>query len=418
MNKSSKLFRFLAPLGIIALSVIIFIALYKTKPASEQKIVEEKIWFINSQTVNQGSYQPIISLIAQSISGEDIEISSAIDADVKQRWVDEGDQVLKGQRLISLDQTTFKLLVTQRIAEQNEIKALIDEEIKQNKTDKTLLEEEKSLLSIANNAVKRAQTLEKSEMASSSQLDDAKRTAISQQIAITQRQASIDNHPLRLMQLKAKLKSADTRLALAQEDLAHTEIVAPVNATITQITIDQGEHVRKGTTLLKLYNNNKLEFKALAPEKYLPSIAKALQSNKQLQGWVNIDGQRQLVTLERMSGEIKQNSAGSYLYFSVNNAVKPYVIGQTALLELALPAIENTFALPSDALYGTNNIFVIEDQRLKRIKVKWMGETRSKETQDKLFLITSNELQNGDTVLTSKFANAMNGLKVTTRTTK
>ena len=414
MNNPSKPIRFLVPFSIIALSIILSFLLFKTKPASEQEIVEEKIWFVNSQIVKKSKLQPVISLIAQSISAEDIEITSAIEADVSQRWINEGDKVKKGHKLLSLDQTTFKLLVTQRKAEQNEIKALIDEEIKRNKTDKALLEKEKSLLAIANNAVTRAQTLEKSEMASSSQLDDAKRSSLSQQIAITQRQAAIENHPIRLMQLKAKLKSVDSRLALAQKDLSHTEILAPVNATVTEITLDQGEHVRKGTRLLKLYNNDRLELKALVPEKYLPSITKAMQNNTKLQGWVNINDEKQAVILERMSGEIQQNSAGSYLYFSINSNTKHYMLGQTFVLELTLPAIDNAFALPSDALYGTDSVFVIQEQRLKRIKVKWLGETRSQKNQNILFLITSNELQDGDTVLISKFANAMHGLKVTT----
>jgi len=418
MNKPSKLVRLIAPLGIIALSIILSIFLYKTKPASEQKIVEEKTWFVNSQALKKNNLQPVINLIAQSISTEDIEISSAIEADVSQRWVSEGDQVKKGQVLLSLDQSTFKLIVAQRKAEQSEIKAQIVEEIEGNKTDVALLEKEKSLLTIANNAVTRAQTLEKSEMASSSQLDDAKRSALSQQIAITQRQASIENHPIRLMQLKAKLKSADSRLALAKKDLSHTEILAPVNATITEITLDQGEHVRKGTRLLRLYNNDHIELKALVPEKYLASIRLAMQNNRILQGWVNISGQKQTVILERMSGEIQQNSAGSYLYFSLNSNTKHYLIGQTFVLELALPAINNAFALPSDALYGTDSVFIIKDQRLKRINVKWLGETRSQDEQKSLFLITSNELHNGDTVLTSKFANAMHGLKVNTNSSQ
>jgi len=414
MNKRPKLIRFIAPLGIIALCIILFIVLIKTKPASEHKTVEEKIWFVESQTLNKNNYYPVISLIAQSISAEDIEISSAIEADVSRRWVNEGDQVKEGQKLLSLDQTTFELLVTQRTAEQNEIKALIDEEIKRNITDKSLLEKEKSLLNIANNAVKRAQTLEKSEMASSSQLDDAKRTSINQQIAITQRQASIENHPIRLMQLKAKLKSANTRLALAKKDLSHADIFAPVNGTITKISSDQGEHVRKGTSLVTLYNNDQIELKALLPEKYLPSITTAIQNNIPLQGWVIINDQKQAITLQRMSGEIQKNSAGSFLYFSINGNVRPYVVGQTFVIELTLPAIDNTFAIPSDALYGTNYVFIIKEQRLKRIEVKWMGETRSNENQDTLFLISSNELIDGDIVLTNKFANAMNGLKVTT----
>jgi len=418
MSKPAKLTRFLAPLGIITLSIILFVLLIKTKPTTEQKAVEEKIWFVESQTVEKNNFQPIIRLLAQSISAENIEISSAVDADVSHRWVNEGDQVKKGQKLLSLDQSTFKLIVNQRTAEKNEIKALIEEEFEKNKTDKALLEKEKSLLAIANNAVTRAQTLEKSEMASSSQIDDAKRNSLSQQIAITQRQAAIENYPIRIAQLKAKLKSADSRLALAKRDLAHTEIIAPVNATVTKITLDQSERVRKGTSLIQLYNNDRIELRALVPEKYLPAITAALQNNENLQGWVKINNSKQAVTLDRMSGEILQNSVGSYLYFSFDVRENRYIVGQTFELELALPAINDAFALPSDALYGTDSIFVIQDQRLKRIKVHWLGETRLQENSELLFLISSDELRDNDIILTSKFANAMNGLKVTTSVTE
>lgn len=408
--------RLLPPFGIIAVSIFIFLFLFKSKPPAQQKIVEEKIWFIKSQTAQLSDHQPIIQLVGKINSAENIEISSTIEADVSKRWVSVGDQVSKGQKLLNLNPSRLNMILAQRQAEKNEISALIKEELKRLETDTALLGKEKSLLTIANNAVTRAQTLEKSAMASSSQLDDAKRTAINQQIAITQRQANIDDHPIRLLQLNAKLKTATSRLAIANDDLSHTKIISPINGIVTKIDLNQSEHVRKGTSLVTLYNHRKLEIKAFVPDKYIAPITRAMNANLPLNGTATIYEQNSPITLLRLGGDIQKNAAGSYLYFSLDTQSVKLVPGQTLTLQLNMPKIKNTFSIPSDALYGVAHVYTVEQERLKRVNVNWLGETFSNDSQrDIRFLIRSDELHDGDTLLISKFANAMDGLKVTTQ---
>ncbi|HFE36810.1 MAG TPA: HlyD family efflux transporter periplasmic adaptor subunit [Gammaproteobacteria bacterium] len=414
MKQPSKFVRFLLPIIIVSLFIAVFVFLLETKPTTAKKDVEEKIWFVESQKIKIQPHQPIVKLIGQVISRENIEISSTIDADVVKRWVSVGDRVNKNQILLNLDQTKFKLMVSQHQAELNEIKALIKEEKQQYVTNKRLLEKERSLLTISNNAVVRAKTLEKSEMASSSQLDDAKRASLNQQIAIAQRQAAIDTNPIRLQQLEAKFQTVASKLALAKDDLSHTKILSPINGIVTQISLDQAEHVRQGSSLVSLYNHKQLELIALIPEKYLANIAAGMQQHKSLQGWVTLNKKKHAVTLRRRSGVIQAKSAGSYLYFSFDKENSNILLGQTLVVHLALPALNNTIAIPTDAIYGTTSIFVIENQRLKRVPIEWLGETLGANGQ-LYYLIRSSALASGDIILTSKFANAMDGLKVTIR---
>jgi len=421
MKTPAKFVGFLLPIIIIAISILVFIALFKSKPPAQQKIVEEKIWFVESQTIELSSHKPIMRLIGKVVSAENIEITSAIEADVEKRWVSIGDKVSKGQKLLSLDKTTLKLIEALRQSEKNEIMAKIDEENKRHVADIKLLSKEKSLLAIANNAVARAQTLEKSSMASSSQLDDARQTSLNQQIAITKRQLTIDNHPVRLLQLQEKLKVASVRLAIAKEDLTHTIVSAPVDGVITQINLDQAEHVRIGSNLVTLYNNKKLELKAFVPEKYVSTILIALNNNTILTGTTRINDNSPIHLL-RIGGEIQNNTAGSHLFFSIDVPSNQLVPGQTLPIQLNMPNIENSVSLPSDAIYGVDHVFAIKDERLRRVSITWLGETlglnKLTEKYEINFLIQSDELKNGDTILINKFANAMDGLKVTTSSIK
>ncbi|MDH5256834.1 MAG: biotin/lipoyl-binding protein, partial [Gammaproteobacteria bacterium] len=170
----------------------------KNKPEPVQKDAQERAWAVESVLVKKDNYTPILTLYGQTITESDIQLTSTIEADVIKRHVKLGDSVKEGQILLTLDKSRFEQFKQQRLADLNEIEAMITNEKHQFETDQSLLAQESALLKIAKNSVIRAKTLEKSAMASSSQLDDAKRTELQQKLAITRLKANISNHPTRL----------------------------------------------------------------------------------------------------------------------------------------------------------------------------------------------------------------------------
>jgi len=85
-------------------------------------------------------------------------------------------------------------------------------------------------------------------------------------------------------------------------------------------------------------------------------------------------------------------------------------IGSIAVVNLQRSAQPDLIKVPYQAMYGTDRLYKIVDQRLQSVKVKSIGEYQS----DKLpqLLIQSEALNNGDRILSTHLPNAFSGLKV------
>ena len=415
MPKKHTIIKYIVPILVITISILFFYILKNTKPAPVQVDAKERAWSVKAMSINKGSHRPVIQLYGQVTTLSDIQLTATIEADIINRHINLGETVKSGQLLLTLDASRLKQTELQRRAELAEMQALIDNEKHQHKTDKALLEHEKALLKIADNAVKRAKTLEKSLMASSSQFDDAKRLQLQQKLSISRLESNIASHPTRLSQLTAKYDQARTRLVLATDDLQQTKIISPVNGVITEIDVDIAEHVRKGTELLSISATEQLEIQSLLPQglqaQFQQSFLLSSQTDKPLNAIVKMANQQQYsATLHRLPTNINKGQAGSYAFFRFKGPVPPVLIGETVTVFAELQEEKNTIALPHDAIYGTDSIFTIIDERLNRVPINWLGETFI--NNQKMILIRSDELNDGSQVLVSKFANAMHGLKV------
>ena len=89
-------------------------------------------------------------------------------------------------------------------------------------------------------------------------------------------------------------------------------------------------------------------------------------------------------------------------------------IGRVIDFYLNLSPVSPTITVPREALYGTDRLYKIIDNRLHVVAVNVVGEQRSEDESGRLIL-RSDALNEGDRVLVTKFANAMEGLRVTDR---
>jgi len=419
MPKKHPVRRYIVPILILMISILFFMIMIKNKPAPLQKDTPERAWSVESLIVKKSSHKPVLQLYGQVITTMDIQLTASIEADVIKRHVNLGDTVRAGQRLLSLDKSRLEQIRLQRRAELIEAQISVKNEQHLFKTDGQLLKQETSLLEISNNALKRAKTLEKSSMASNSQLDDARRTEIQQKLAITRLKANLANHPARLTQLKAKQQQAQSRLTLAEDDLEHTQIFSPIEGVITAVSVDNAEHVRQGTALFSISDTKNIEVQSLIPQTQYALLNHALSESKATEtGTVkaNILAGNNLslpAVLNRLPANINKRQAGSLAFFRLNSPERHLLIGQTVTINTELNPQADSIAIPHDAIYGTNTVFIVKDQRLKRMTVNWLGETFI--DNQKYSLIGSNNIHNGDEILVSKFANAMHNLKVKTR---
>jgi RND family efflux transporter MFP subunit len=402
--------KFALPVVIIAAAIAVFVMLKATKPATPASPQPEKAWLVDAVAVDYQRLAPEVRIYGRVETPRDANLKAAIEADVVEVNVLEGEIVAAEELLIKLDDTDVKLAMQQREADVAEAQALINSENQRYQRDQGLLANQKQLVSLADNAVQRAKKLEQSRLASQSTLDEALAGYEQQVLALKQLQHDINEHPSRLAQLKAALKRAQSLLQQSQVNLARSEILAPFSGRVSGLTVALGDRVRSGDSLLTIYDLSQLEVRAQIPGRYISQVRRMLTEGQTLSARAWLDGEEKMLTLNRLSGEVRQDSGGIDGLFRLTDNQQPLPLGTFVELQLQLAEQDSLIELPFSALYGMDRVYLIEDEHLRSVTIERVGEKSS--AAGNTLLVRSDELSQGDLVATTQLPNAITGLRV------
>lgn len=399
------------PLLIIGFAIVAFMLLKVSEPETPAMAKKEKAWLVEAVAVSYQRIAPEVTIYGRVETPRDATLKSALEADVIEVNVLEGDRVTAGQTLIKLDDIDIQLAILQRQADVREVQAQIESENQRYQRDKALLANQNELASLADKAVQRARKLEQTRLASQASLDEALSAYEQQALALKQLQFDIDNHSVRLAQLQAAKQRAEALLTQAEVNLSRTEIKAPFNGRVAGLTVALGDRVRPGDTLLTVYDLDNLEVRAQIPGRYIPQVRQQLQQGKPLEAKARVDGELVQLTLHRLSGEVRQDSGGIDGLFRIENNLAPLPLGTFVELQLELAEQENVIEVPFSALYGMDRVYRIDDGHLQSIAIHRVGEVEREGGQNSL-LIRSEALKPGDLIAATQLPNAITGLRV------
>ena len=424
----------LLPIIILAVITLIIILLVVTKPQSPKKETTEKAWLVSTETLAFSSASPHISLLGKVESPFDAKLSAAITSEILSVPVRDGQHVVKGQVLVALDAREINLAVSQRQADVNELNAQIVAENNRFNSDKQALNEDQQLLDIATQGVKRQLKLQTSKLGSQERVDQAETLRAQKALSLNARKLTIADHPSRLSQLKARLTRSQTLLRDALIDAERTQIIAPFDGVITGINVAPGERVQVGQTLVTLYDRKNIEVRAQLPYRYISFVNTALAKDALIQAETENYGAISPLQLERLSGQANQGTGGVDALFTplhsttldqpaqetgdqMNTSSLPsaLILNSTLKIQVTLPPLQNVATLPLSAIYGSNRIYRIENERLQAIEVTILGKQFSKNGKPDRVIIQSPDIKDGDTIATTQLPTAISGLKVIER---
>lgn len=403
--------RVLLPIVILSISVLVFMGLSLSKP--EKKTIErpEKVWRVKSVPVQFEQISPEITVYGRVETPRRASLNAAISADITQVNVLEGAVVSQGNVLLTLDNSDAYLLLNQREADLAEVNALMSSEQARYRRDKGLLANEKSLLVLAEKAVTRARKLDASRLVTRSSLDDAVANEQRQIVTLKRLQHDVAEHPARLAGLKARQARAKALLEQAKLDVERSIIKAPFNGRIANLNVSIGDRVRVGDNLLSIYDLDELEVRAQIPGRYLRQIRDGLTQGQAAMATAILDGKPLNFELTRLSGETRQDSGGVDGLFSLAGDNHTLALGTFIELSLSLGTQDNVMVMPFNALYGLNRVYRIKEGYLEAVKISRVGEYKDKEGQTQL-LVRSDELRQGQRVVSTQLPNAITGLRV------
>ncbi|MEO1750426.1 efflux RND transporter periplasmic adaptor subunit [Thiofaba sp. EF100] len=384
----------LLPFAILALAIGGFMLLKATRPAPPAITVQERVWHIDTQTIQPTSLRPTLTLYGRVEAPDRVRAASPVSGRVLEVLVRDGERVRAGQVLARLDPRDLEPRLAQARAD-------VEREKVRYRSDQAALAQERRLLALAEDALRRAELIQAQKLGSQASTDQAREQLSRAQLAVTQREQALAEHPARLAQLQSKL-------AEAERDAARGEIIAPFAARIGKVEAAAGDQVQPNQTLLTLYPSDAIYLRAKVPAHLSEELRAALQRGEELTARADFGGKPLRARLERLSGEADARGVDALLKLDDPTGVP---IGAFVNAQLERPLAPDAVALPFSALHGGDRIYLVKDGRLKGVTVQRIGELRI--NGEARLLVHAEALRPGDVVMITHLPHAIDGLAVT-----
>ncbi len=419
--------KFIIPLIIFILAIVFFKMMTATKEQSPEIEVNEHVWRVEQRMVEKQKLSPVITLYGRVETSELLNAAAPAACQVARVLVKEGEYVDKGQLMLSLDPADFEPPLMQAQSKVKELKALLKSDQLRHKTNLESLKNEKKLLRLSEKALARAEKVKKQNLGSISETEQAMRQVEIQRLSYNNMQFSVDEHQARQEQLEARLIQAEADLRKNSLAVERSQIIAPFSGVVAKVNVAQGDRVNANEKLLSFYSTERLEIRAKLPVSVLSEIQQSIAAGFVLKGYAGSgslenDSQQVPLLLDRISGEAQ--ASGVDAIFTIKAEQVRFRMGAIVVVRLQRPARDNMIKVPYQAMYGSDRLYQIKDNRLQAIKVKTIGEYYQqdntldigRETQtpgrEVVLLVESDALQQGDSILSTHLPNAFSGLKV------
>ncbi|MCE3228147.1 MAG: family efflux transporter, subunit [Bacteroidetes bacterium] len=180
----------------------------------------------------------------------ELKLSSDVSGEITEMMVKEGDQVKKGDLLCRIKPDLYVSAMDRVSATVNTTKANLS-------TTKAQLEQAKSNLVNAEATFNRNKKLYEQAAISQQEFEATKAQFESAKANVAAMEASVNASAYNVQSTEASLKEANT-------NLEKTKIIAPVDGTISKLSVEKGERVvgvsgMAGTEILRLANLNEME---------------------------------------------------------------------------------------------------------------------------------------------------------------
>ncbi len=149
------------------------------------------------------------------------------------------------------------------------------------------------------------------------------------------------------------------------------------------------------------------------PSRYLPALQKVIDSAGTLRAEMTNNGHSVALELDRLSASVTPGQGGVDAFFRIREGTLP-ALGTTVEISLDLPLIDQVVLLSTDALYGADRVYRVQDNTLKSLRVLRLGQRRAADGRQ-LMILDGKSFSEGDMVLSSRLPQAIEGLQVKIR---
>ena len=399
----------LLPLLILLLAASAYAYMKSTKPQRVKPEPKEKVWQVELMPARLQSLSPVLTLYGEVETPSLLRSAAPGAGQIAAVYVRQGERVTAGQKLLEMDGRDFAASNQQARANVADLEAQLSELVLKHKSNQRKLEQEKKLLELSQQELQRVQRLKKNNLSSDSALNTAREALARQELSLIAIQLAVDSYDSSSKQLRARLESARAKLSESDLAVARSEVIAPFDGFVSEVSVSTGDQVKQSEILLSLYAMDSVEIRARIPSLYQAEIAQALETGTRLMAQAELSGESVALELSRLAGAA--TPGGIDAYFRVVQGFERLRIGNLLKINLQRPVQDNVVAVPFSAIYGNNRLFIFKEGRMKALNVESVGQYQD-ESGKNWMLLRSDRIASDTRIITTHLPNAVDGLKV------
>lgn len=382
-----------ALLTLILLVFGLFVArwLISNPPKAERKPREQVAPLVHVMTAEQTSYRIRVVAMGTVVPAREV----ALHPEVTGRIVEQSSKLVpgglfqKGGTILRIDPRDYEIAVKQHEADLERARL----ELKLEKGRKVIAEREWKLLEA-----------------------DIPSTPENLELALREPQQK---------NAEAVLAAAEGALELARLTLERTVIKAPFNAVVQDEFVDEGQLVTPQTRLATLIGTDSFWVQVSIPVDRLrwiqfPQAGQDRCSEVRVTQEAGPDVRIELTgRLERLLGDLDPAGRMARLLVSIDDPLGlnskplegalPLMLGAYVRAEIEGKTLEDVFVLPRTVVHEGERVWIVDlEDRLEFREVKIIWRTKDK-------IVVSNDLRDGERVVTTRLASPIPGMKLRVR---
>ena len=370
---------FLVIFIVITIAVIIYILLSSTRPNISQKedsidypIVETRKLISKENTINITAYGEVISAKVIKIkyrdNGRIIKVGKNIN---------NGAFLNKGDLLFEVDSFNIKNDLKDRYSSKNIIALNIK---KLNSKIETTLLRRKELI-IQKNIIKKQlnkKIANKNKVFSENSIDELRLLLSSKEEKLIGNKELTNSFSMDIETYKEEVEKLDNAISRLNNDLKETKVMAPYSGHISQFNMEIGKEISINEVLAELSASDALEVKfsigGIDYYKLTQFTNKGIGANLDIKWLVGNKYYKGKAIINRIDGLINKEIAGINLYASIFGQPSNIPLGAFVEIDLRKQTSSNSILIPLSSVFNNEFIFIVNNGRLKKHKIKIISE--------------------------------------------
>lgn len=406
----------LLAVAIIAGAVTVMQRLIDSRPEVPQRPAVERQVPVLTQTAQVATHSPTIQVFGEVVAGRLVDLRALVAGEITAVHpnLEAGRRIDAGAPLVEIDRFSYEGAVVEAQANLAEARARAAESEARSALERDQLTGATEQVDLAERDLERASQLAARGQLTERDLETRQLTLSQRQQAVDQREANLRIEEARLDQQRAQIARLEWRLEQAERDLERTTLLAPFTGVIRSESVEIGRLVSVNDVVATIYDDSALnvrftlsdsQFGRLAGEAE-PLIGRPIAVTWSTGGEdVQISG-----TIDRLDADISAASGGVALFgrLETEQTTANLRPGAFVSVSLADQAFDNTVRIPETALYNTDHVFIVVEDRLQRREVElvaWDGAHA-------LVRSVGDASLNGAEIVTSRLTDAGDGVAV------